>query len=204
MGLAYEGVMPINWCPSCKTGLANEEVKAGLCDRCGARVERKSLRQWLLRITKYADRLLEDLNEVDWPESTLLMQKNWIGRSEGAEVVFRIVGGDADNAELKVFTTRPDTLYGATYMVVSPEHPLIESMTVAERKNEVESYRAIARHKSDLERTDLAKEKTGVFTGAYAINPVNNKKIPVDSRLCTVNLRYWSNYGRSRPRPEGF
>jgi leucyl-tRNA synthetase len=179
MGLAYEGVMPINWCPSCKTGLANEEVKAGLCDRCGARVERKSLRQWLLRITKYADRLLEDLNEVDWPESTLLMQKNWIGRSEGAEVVFRIVGGEADNTELKVFTTRPDTLYGATYMVVSPEHPLIESMTIAEKKSEVESYRAISRRKSDLERTDLAKEKTGVFTGAYAINPVNNKKIPV-------------------------
>ena len=113
MGLAYEGVMPINWCPSCKTGLANEEVKTGSCDRCGTKDERKALRQWLLRITKYADRLLEDLRDVDWPESTLLMQKNWIGRSEGAEVLFK-VEGNGRVPEIKVFTTRPDTLYGAT------------------------------------------------------------------------------------------
>jgi leucyl-tRNA synthetase len=178
-GLAYEGVMPINWCPSCKTGRANEEVKAGLCDRCGSPVERKSLRQWLLRITKYADRLLKDLDEVDWPESTLLMQKNWIGRSEGAEVAFRVAGGKADGAEIKVFTTRPDTLYGATYMVLAPEHPLVDSITAAERASDVEGYRLKARRKSDLERTDLAKEKTGTFTGAYAVNPVNGKKIPV-------------------------
>ncbi len=180
MGLAYEGVMPINWCPSCKTGLANEEVKAGSCERCGSKVERKALRQWLLRITRYADRLLEDLKEVDWPESTLLMQKNWIGRSEGAEVMFKIAD-DAMQArkELRVFTTRPDTLYGATYMVLSPEHPYIDSITTPDKKNDVEAYQAQARRKSDLERTDLAKDKTGVFTGAYAINPVNNKKVPV-------------------------
>jgi leucyl-tRNA synthetase len=178
-GLAYEGVMPINWCPSCKTGLANEEVKNGLCDRCGAKVERRSLRQWLLRITRYADRLLEDLADVDWPESTLLMQKNWIGRSEGAEVVFCVTSGSAGAVELKVFTTRPDTLFGATYVVVSPEHPLVEVLTTNDRQADVEAYRAKARLKSDLERTDLAKDKTGVFTGSYAVNPVNGKQIPV-------------------------
>jgi leucyl-tRNA synthetase len=179
MGLAYEGIMPINWCPSCKTGLANEEVKAGLCERCGSHVERKSLRQWILRITRYADRLLADLDDVDWPESTLAMQKNWIGRSEGAEVVFRIVGGKADGSDLRVFTTRPDTLFGATYMVIAPEHPLIDKLTTEDRRNDVEEYRTMARRKSDLERTDLAKEKTGVFTGSYAVNPVNGMKIPV-------------------------
>ena len=178
-GLAYQGVMPINWCPSCKTGLANEEVKNGLCDRCGARVERKQLRQWLLRITRYADRLLEDLAEVDWPESTLLMQKNWIGRSVGAEVAFTIADGAARDEKLTVFTTRPDTLYGATYMVVSPEHALVDILTTVDRKAAVEAYRLNARRKSDLERTDLSKEKTGEFTGAYAVNPVNGKKIPV-------------------------
>ena len=178
-GLAYQGVMPINWCPSCKTGLANEEVKNGLCDRCGARVERRSLRQWLLRITQYADRLLEDLAEVDWPESTLAMQRNWIGRSEGAEVTFKIADAAVSGAEIKVFTTRPDTLYGATYMVLSPEHPLVETLTTPQRKAAVESYRTKARLKSDLERTDLAKDKTGEFTGAYAVNPVNGKNIPV-------------------------
>jgi leucyl-tRNA synthetase len=179
MGLAYEGVMPINWCPSCKTGLANEEVKAGLCDRCGSQVERKALRQWLLRITQYADRLLEDLKEVDWPESTLLMQKNWIGRSEGAEVVFIVRGGAADKTEIRVFTTRPDTLYGATYMVLSPEHPLLDFLTAPACKASVEAYQVQARKKSDLERTELSKEKTGAFTGAYATNPVNGAKIPI-------------------------
>jgi leucyl-tRNA synthetase len=178
-GLAYEGVMPINWCPSCKTGLANEEVKAGLCERCGTQVERKALRQWLLRITQYADRLLSDLDEVDWPESTLLMQKNWIGRSEGAEVVFRVTGGAADGEELRVFTTRPDTLYGATYMVLSPEHALVDALTAPECKAAVRAYQAAARRKSDLERTELTKEKTGVFTGGYAINPVNENRTPV-------------------------
>jgi leucyl-tRNA synthetase len=178
-GLAYEGVMPINWCPSCKTGLANEEVKGGLCDRCGTTVERKMLRQWLLRITAYADRLLEDLAEVDWPESTLLMQKNWIGRSEGATVEFSVEGAAAKGATIQVFTTRPDTLYGATYMVLSPEHALVETITSAGQRAAVAAYQEQARRKSDLERTDLAKEKTGAFTGGYAVNPVNGKKIPV-------------------------
>ncbi len=178
-GLAYEGVMPINWCPSCKTGLANEEVKAGLCDRCGTQVERKALRQWLLRITHYADRLLEDLKDLDWPQSTVLMQKNWIGRSEGAEVVFKVCGGPSDGAELPVFTTRPDTLYGATYMVLSPEHALADALTTPEQKPAVQAYQAAARRKSDLERTELSKEKTGVFTGGYAVNPVNGDKTPV-------------------------
>jgi leucyl-tRNA synthetase len=178
-GLAYEGVMPINWCPSCKTGLANEEVKGGACERCGTQVERKALRQWLLRITRYADRLLADLAEVDWPESTLLMQKNWIGRSEGADVVFIVSGGEKDGERLHVFTTRPDTLYGATYMVLSPEHPLVDAVTTSQCRAAVDAYRSQAQKKSDLERTELTKEKTGVFTGGYAVNPVNGKKVPI-------------------------
>jgi leucyl-tRNA synthetase len=180
-GLAYEGVVPINWCPSCKTGLANEEVSQGRCERCGSQVERKDMRQWLLRITRYADRLLEDLAEVDWPESTLTMQRNWIGRSEGAEVAFPIL--DAARAptgdEIRVFTTRPDTLFGATYMVLAPEHPLVARITTPEQAQAVAGYQAQARLKSDLERTDLAKEKTGAFTGGYAQNPVNGEAIPV-------------------------
>ena len=181
MGLAYEGTVPINWCPSCKTGLANEEVSQGRCERCGTQVERKDMRQWLLRITKYADRLLEDLAEVDWPESTLAMQRNWIGRSEGAEVVFKVVDAAKNPTadEIRVFTTRPDTLFGATYMVLSPEHPLVARITTPEQAGAVEAYQAAARLKSDLERTDLAKDKTGAFTGAYAQNPVNGENIPV-------------------------
>ncbi|HYI00671.1 leucine--tRNA ligase [Hyalangium sp.] len=178
-GLAYEAVMPINWCPSCKTGLANEEVSGGKCERCGTQVERKDLRQWVLRITQYADRLLEDLAEVDWPESTLAMQRNWIGRSEGAEVIFRVAEGPAANAELRIFTTRPDTLYGATYMVLAPEHALVEQLTRPEQRQAVTDYQVAARRKSDLERTELAKEKTGAFTGAYALNPVNGERIPI-------------------------
>lgn len=175
-GLAYESDAPINWCPSCKTGLANEEVKDGECDRCGTKVTRKRIRQWMLRITAYADRLLEDLDGLDWPEPVKQMQRNWIGRSEGASVVFTVEGhGDA----LEVFTTRPDTLFGATYMVLAPEHALVARITSAEQKAAVEAYVDGAAKKSDLERTDLAKDKTGVFTGAYAINPVNGKKIPI-------------------------
>ena len=174
-GLAYEGIVPINWCPSCKTGLANEEVSQGRCERCGTIVERKDMRQWLLRITRYADRLLEDFVEVDWPESTIAMQRNWIGRSEGAEVVFKVAG----EGEIRVFTTRPDTLYGATYMVLSPEHPLVDKITTPEQRRIVSEYQAAARYKSDLERTDLAKDKTGAFTGAKAINPVNGEAIPI-------------------------
>jgi leucyl-tRNA synthetase len=178
MGLAYEGTIAINWCPSCKTGLANEEVSQGRCERCGTMVERKDMRQWLLRITRYADRLLEDLAEVDWPESTLAMQRNWIGRSEGADVIFKtatpVVG-----REIRVFTTRPDTLFGATYLVLSPEHPLVDELTTAAQRPAVAAYQQQARHKSDLERTELNKDKTGVFIGATAINPVNDREIPI-------------------------
>ncbi len=178
-GLAYEGTMPINWCPSCKTGLANEEVSGGRCERCGTAVVRKDMRQWMLRITRYADRLLEDLRDVDWPESTLAMQRHWIGRSEGAEVVFAVAGGPADGSELRVFTTRPDTLFGATYMVLSPEHALVEAITTVAYRAAVSAYQEAARKKSDLDRTDLAKDKTGAFTGGFATNPVNGKQIPI-------------------------
>ncbi len=175
-GLAYEAVVPINFCPSCKTGLANEEVKDGACERCGTPVVRKDMRQWLMRITSYAERLLTDLDKLDWPESLKLMQRNWIGRSVGANVLFPLAAGEG---AIEVFTTRPDTLFGATYMVLAPEHPLVERLTTADQKPAVLTYVEQARRKSDLERTDLAKDKTGVFTGGYALNPVNGQKIPV-------------------------
>ncbi|MDR3020762.1 MAG: leucine--tRNA ligase [Treponema sp.] len=175
-GLAYEADSPINWCPSCKTGLANEEVKDGECERCGEKVTRKRIRQWILKITAYAERLLNDLDSLDWPEPIKLMQRNWIGRSEGANVIFKI-DGHAD--KLEIYTTRPDTLFGATYMVLSPEHSLVEKLATPEQKQAVTAYVETAAGKSDLERTDLAKEKTGVFTGSYAINPMNNAKIPI-------------------------
>jgi leucyl-tRNA synthetase len=175
-GLAYESYTPINWCDSCLTGLANEEVKDGRCERCGTVVVRKSIRQWVLKITEYADKLLTDLDNLDWPESVKLMQRNWIGRSEGASVTFKVEKSDES---LEVYTTRADTLFGATYMVVSPEHSLVDILTIAEKKSEVAAYIDAAAHKSDLERTDLAKDKTGVFTGSYAINPVNNERIPI-------------------------
>ncbi|GHV32332.1 leucine--tRNA ligase [Spirochaetia bacterium] len=175
-GLAYEAESPINWCPSCKTGLANEEVKDGCCDRCGAKVTRKRIRQWILKITAYAERLLSDLEGLDWPEPVKLMQRNWIGRSEGANVSFRI---DGPGGAIEIYTTRPDTLFGATYMVLSPEHPLVNTITTPEQKAAVAAYVDAAAKKSDLERTDLAKVKTGVFSGAYAVNPVNGKKIPI-------------------------
>ena len=180
-GLAYEAETPINWCPSCLTGLANEEVKEGHCDRCGAQVTHKVIRQWILKITAYGDRLLEDLDGLDWPDSVKAMQRNWIGRSEGAEVDFTVADKDGKptDQKLRVYTTRCDTLFGATYMVVSPEHPLIEKLTTAEQKDAVTKYREQAAKKSDLERTDLAKDKTGVFSGSYAINPVNGKLIPI-------------------------
>ncbi len=175
-GLAYEAEMPINWCPSCKTGLANEEVKEGHCDRCGTKVVRKRIRQWVLKITAYAERLLADLDKLDWPEPIKLMQRNWIGRSEGASVFFKIEGYDE---ALEIYTTRPDTLFGATYMVLAPEHPFVPHITTPEHRAAVEAYIEEAAAKSDLERTDLAKDKTGVFTGAYAINPVNGARIPI-------------------------
>ena len=175
-GLAYEAQIPINWCTSCLTGLANEEVKNGRCERCGSQVERRNLRQWLLKITAYAERLLSDLDKLEWSESLKLMQRNWIGKSVGANVHFPLVDGEGT---IEVFTTRPDTLFGATYMVLAPEHPLVDTLTTQGHKRAVDEYINQARLKSDLERTDLAKEKTGVFTGGYAINPVNDEKIPV-------------------------
>jgi leucyl-tRNA synthetase len=183
-GLAYEDEIPINWCPSCLTGLANEEVKDGKCERCGAAAERRNLRQWMLKITAYADRLLADLDKLEWSESLKLMQRNWIGRSEGANVRFPLRGHEGSHEGshegfLEVYTTRPDTLFGATYMVLAPEHPLVEKITTPEQAARVEEYIRKARLKSDLERTDLAKEKSGVFTGAYAVNPVNNQEIPI-------------------------
>ncbi len=180
-GLAYEAETPINWCPSCLTGLANEEVKEGKCERCGAIVTHKTIRQWILKITEYAERLLEDLDTLDWPESVKLMQKNWIGKSFGAEVDFEIAGTDGKGTgdKLTVYTTRCDTLFGATYMVVAPEHPLVSKITTAEQKEAVAAYLDAAAKKSDLQRTDLNKDKTGVFSGTYAINPVNGKLIPI-------------------------
>jgi leucyl-tRNA synthetase len=175
-GLAYESEQPINFCPSCKTGLANEEVKEGKCERCGTAVVRKNIRQWMLKITAYADRLLEDLDLLDWPEAIKAMQRNWIGRSEGAAVFFQLENMDE---KLEVYTTRCDTLFGATYMVIAPEHPLVEKLTVPSQKAAVQAYLDMAAHKSDLERTDLAKDKTGVFSGSYAINPVNGDRIPI-------------------------
>ena len=176
-GLAYEAETPINWCPSCLTGLANEEVKEGRCERCGTPVTHKTIRQWILRITAYAERLLADLDDLDWPESVKLMQKNWIGKSEGGEVAFKIADADGQptHEELVVYTTRPDTLFGATYMVVAPEHKLVPRLTTPAQESVVADYVSMAAKKSDLERTDLAKEKTGVFTGSYAVNPVNGK-----------------------------
>ena len=180
-GLAYEAETPINWCPSCMTGLANEEVKDGKCDRCGAEVTHKTIRQWILKITKYADRLDSDLEGLDWPESVKAMQHNWIGKSTGAEVTFTVADKDGKPTEnnLTVYTTRCDTLFGATYMVVSPEHKIISKITTAEQAEAVKAYQEAAAKKSDLERTDLNKDKTGVFSGSYAINPVNGKLIPI-------------------------
>lgn len=177
-GLAYEATVPINFCPSCKTGLANEEVKDGKCDRCGTQVEKKDLRQWMLKITAYADRLLEGVDKLDWPTSIKTLQKNWIGRSEGAEVDFQIVGSEE---KITVYTTRPDTLFGATYMVLAPEHQLVQELKERiENFSEVEAYIATAKNKSDLERTELNKDKTGVeLKGIKAINPVNNVEIPI-------------------------
>ncbi|WDV05954.1 leucine--tRNA ligase [Lysinibacillus irui] len=175
-GLAYVDEVAVNWCPALGTVLANEEVIDGKSERGGHPVERRPMKQWMLKITAYADRLIDDLEEVDWPESIKDMQRNWIGRSEGAEVTFDIDGTDQN---FTVFTTRPDTLFGATYCVLAPEHKLVEQITTAEQRQAVEDYLEKVKMKSDLERTDLAKEKTGVFTGAYAVNPINGKKVPI-------------------------
>ncbi|WP_145800488.1 leucine--tRNA ligase, partial [Bacillus paralicheniformis] len=175
-GLAYVDEVPVNWCPALGTVLANEEVIDGKSERGGHPVERRPMKQWMLKITAYADRLLEDLEELDWPESIKEMQRNWIGRSEGAHVHFAVDGTDE---MFTVFTTRPDTLFGATYAVLAPEHDLVQKITTPEQQDAVDAYIEEVQSKSDLERTDLAKTKTGVFTGAYAVNPANGEKIPV-------------------------
>ena len=176
-GLAYVDERPVWWCPDLRTVLANEEVVDGKSEVGGFPVERRNLRQWVLRITAYAERLLTDLKDVDWPDSTKRMQEAWIGRSEGAEILFDLEHKAA--GQLKIFTTRPDTLFGCTYMVLAPEHPLVETLTAPEQKAAVEAYKKKAAGKSDLERTDLAKDKSGVFSGAYAINPVNGARVPI-------------------------
>jgi leucyl-tRNA synthetase len=173
-GLAYKKEMPINWCPSCKIGLANEEVVDGKCERCGAEVSRRNISQWVVKITDYADKLIEGLNETNFIDKVKQAQVNWIGKSEGAKIKFKIKDSEK---YLEVFTTRPDTLFGATFMVIAPEHEL--SLEMAKTNEEIKKYIADSRKKSDLERTELSKDKTGVFSGLYAINPVNNKEIPV-------------------------
>jgi leucyl-tRNA synthetase len=177
-GLAYKTFMPVNWCPSCKTGIANEDVVNGRCERCGTEVTKKELNQWMLRITRYADRLLSGLDKLDWPEKVKTMQSNWIGRSEGAQVTFNAIAANGTEHPLEIFTTRPDTLFGATYMVMAPEHPLVEDLAALEKQSEVKAYVEKVKSERDIDRAAKI-EKTGVFTGAYAINPVNNEKIPI-------------------------
>ena len=176
-GLAYRKKAPVNWCPSCNTVLANEQVQAdGTCERCGTPVEHKNLTQWFFKITEYADELLDGLQKIDWPEKTKLMQTNWIGKSFGAEIKFDI---DGLEESIRVFTTRPDTIFGATYMVLAPEHDLVDKISTEEHKKQIEDYRDAIKSMSEIERTSTVKEKTGVFTGAYAVNPASNKKIPI-------------------------
>src|SRR6516165_2708715 len=174
--LAYVADVPVNWCPELGTVLANEEVVAGKSEIGGFPVVRRPMRQWMLRITAYAERLLDELDKLDWPEGIKLLQRNWIGRSEGAEIDFKIEKSDQ---EIRVFTTRPDTLYGGTFLVLAPEHSLVDLIVTEEQWPAVREYRERTARKSELERTDLAKEKTGVFTGAYAINPANNERIAI-------------------------
>ena len=174
--LAYQAEIAVNWCPALGTVLANEEVVGGVSERGGHPVIRKPMRQWMLRITEYADRLLDGLEELDWPESIKTSQRNWIGRSYGAEINFGIQHSDE---LIKVYTTRPDTIFGVTYMVLAPEHPLVSKITTEAQQAQVASYLEKTSKKSDLERSDLDKSKTGVFTGAMAINPINQEKIPI-------------------------
>ena len=174
-GLAYRKAAPVNWCPSCNTVLANEQVVEGCCERCGTQVTKKHLTQWFFKITDYAEQLLEGLGRIDWPEKTKLMQKNWIGKSQGGEVKFDIVGG----GDFTVFTTRADTLFGCTYVVISPEHPLVEQITTSVQLPAVKEYQEYAARASEIDRLSTTREKTGVFTGAYAVNPINGRKVPI-------------------------
>ena len=175
-GLAYRKKAPVNWCPSCNTVLANEQVQDGACERCSTEVTKKDLTQWFLKITDYADELLEGLDKIDWPEKTKAMQKHWIGRSTGAEVTFKVKDS---NLSFDVFTTRVDTLFGVTYVVLAPENPLVDELTTDEYKEAVEAYKEEAKKQSDIERQSLTREKTGVFSGAYAINPINGREVPI-------------------------
>ncbi|MDO8558502.1 MAG: leucine--tRNA ligase [bacterium] len=175
-GLAYRAKIPANWCPSCKTVLANEQVVDGRCERCKEEVIRKKVEQWMFKITAYADELLRDLDMLDWPEKTKTVQRNWIGRSEGAEIQFGIKDKRSD---IKVFTTRPDTIFGATYLVLAPEHPMVKDLTTKERQKTVEAYIMQAAKATEIERTSTEREKTGAFTGSYAINPATKKEIPI-------------------------
>jgi len=177
--LAYQAEVPVNWCPELGTVLANEEVIDGLSERGNFPVVRVAMKQWMLKITAYADRLIDDLEDVDWPESIKDMQRNWIGKSTGAEVKFALSGEAAGKGHIEVYTTRPDTLFGATYMVLAPEHPMLGDIVSADQKGEVDAYVDAASRKSDLERTELAKDKSGVFTGAYATNPLTGEDVPV-------------------------
>jgi leucyl-tRNA synthetase len=174
--LAYQTEIPINWCPSCKIGLANEEVVEGGCERCGASVEKKVLKQWMLKITAYADKLIEDLGKVDYPEKVKAQQINWIGKSYGTEINFKV---ENSNDLVKVFTTRTDTLFGVTAVVLAPEHPLAEKLVKEEYREKAKKYIEESKKKSDFEREKLEKEKTGVFTGSYCLNPANNEKVPI-------------------------
>ncbi|MEW5805631.1 MAG: leucine--tRNA ligase, partial [Patescibacteria group bacterium] len=174
-GLAYQSVKPINWCPSCKTGLANEDLEDGKCERCKSLIERKPMRQWVLKITDYADRLLEDLKLLDWPENVKQIQKNWVGKSLGYEFEFAVAG---QAKKIKTFTTRLDTIFGVSFLVLAPEHPLAEEIASQGLKAKVKDYIQEAVNKTDLQR-EAEKDKTGVFTGAYAINPANQKRVPI-------------------------
>jgi leucyl-tRNA synthetase len=175
-GLAYRSAAPVNWCPSCNTVLANEQVHEGACERCGTEVTKKNLTQWFLKITDYAEELLQDLDKLDWPEKTKAMQRHWIGKSKGAEATFKV---DKSSVEFKVFTTRIDTLFGVTYVVLAPENNLVDGLTTDEYKEAVAKYKEDAKNQSDIERQSLTREKTGVFTGSFTINPINGKKVPI-------------------------
>ena len=175
-GLAYKKKAPVNWCNSCQTVLANEQAAGGVCERCGSPVVQKSMNQWFLKITDYAEELLDGLDKLDWPEATKIQQRNWIGRSEGAQVTFQVADSDKS---FEIYTTRPDTLYGATYVVLAPEHDLVREITTEQQRSAVEAYIEAAAYATEIDRQSTEREKTGVFTGAYAVNPINGKKIPI-------------------------
>ena len=175
-GMAVRKMAPVNWCPSCNTVLANEQVIDGLCERCDTPIIRKNLKQWFLRITEYAERLLAGLDRIDWPERTRTMQRNWIGRSEGTEIIFT---EEKTGEKIPIFTTRADTLFGVTYLVLAPEHPLVDKFTSDDQRKAVDDYKQQASRLSEIDRQSTVKEKTGVFTGSFCINPINGKKVPI-------------------------